>query len=556
MATRSRKRRTQQESNGGRRRKLAADVPRLLQRGLAAHQAGDLAAAERAYQAVLSRAPDHFDAVHLRGVVLLQSGRPELAIASISRALQIDSTSAAAHNNLGTAYCNVEMWEEAAAAYRRAADLAPDVVDHWKNLGRVEASAGNWTSALECFGQAQQMAPHDPETNSAIRELRSQLPADTVAEPTASTSELPTLTDAVERARELRRAGRIVAGRECLEAALSNAQHTDGRRAALFELGKLCDELGDLTASWGYWRQANELAKSELSGRAEPQQRLDDITNHLLTLPSGPVSLRGGHSDDESKTSEPPRFVIGFPRTGTTLVAQILDSHSQVRTLQEQPLLSDLRQRLQQTPAGYPQSLWELEPQQRRSLQSSYRQAFDGQSRCDGEVMVDVSADHVLFAGVARTVFPDAPMMFLTRHPLDICLSCWMQDFAPNNLTMNLTSLEETCRIYIRTMELWERWLKVFPAPILEIRYEDLARNPRHSVEVICSFLRISFEPSMLRFHEHANRQRIATVSRDQVRRPMSVSAIGRWRGYEPQLASVRPLLEPWIERFGYSSDD
>jgi hypothetical protein len=244
-----------------------------------------------------------------------------------------------------------------------------------------------------------------------------------------------------------------------------------------------------------------------------------------------------------------PAFLLGFPRSGTTLLGQILDAHPKVRVLEEQPLLrAVVEERL--LPEGGVARLAALSQSEREH----YRAMFWSKAGGIGDhLLVDQGPFNTLYLPAIAALFPGAHVIFALRDPRDVVLSCFRQTFVMHRFTFELLSLERAAAFYSWTMHLAEAARARLPLNFHDIRNEDLVGNFEGTVRGLCDALGIAWDPAMMEFAASAQKRAIATPSAVQVARGISGEGIGRWRRYEKQLAPVLPVVEPWVERFGYA---
>ena len=245
-----------------------------------------------------------------------------------------------------------------------------------------------------------------------------------------------------------------------------------------------------------------------------------------------------------------PVFLVGFPRSGTTLLDQIFDAHPQVQVFEEQPFLRAVRKSI----AGYPQSLAQMDVDARAAARQIYWQSLRAAGAdLEGKTVINKMPLDIVHAGLIQRVFPEARIIFALRHPADCVLSCFMQDFVPNGAMLNFLTLEGSARFYDRVMTLWQAYRTLLPLHVQEVRYENLIADLRQEVGPALSFLGLPWHDAMGDPAAHAlARGTIKTPSYSQVTQPIYSTAADRWRRYEKHMQPVMPLLEAHIKRFGY----
>jgi hypothetical protein len=248
-----------------------------------------------------------------------------------------------------------------------------------------------------------------------------------------------------------------------------------------------------------------------------------------------------------------PIFVLGFPRSGTTLLGQILARNTGLMLLEERPLLDRAIAAFVDAPDGM-RRLADIAREDLEPFRADYRMRAAAFAPLDGRRIVDQTALNAVNLPVIGRLFPDAPIAFAIRDPRDVVFSCFRRQFAPSRFTLEFRSLQSTARFYDATMRLVELCRARMPLKVLEIRHEDVVGDLEAQIVRLCDFAGVAWTESMRDFHRGAESRMIATRSAAQIRRGLSADGVGAWKRYGEDLAPVLPMLEPWIARFGYAS--
>jgi hypothetical protein len=250
-------------------------------------------------------------------------------------------------------------------------------------------------------------------------------------------------------------------------------------------------------------------------------------------------------------------FLIGFPRSGTTLLDQILDAHPALHTMEEKPAIDIVKQAVERLTGGYPDALASLTAEDTVKLRRVY---FAEVARFMGGVpqgiLVDKMPLNTIEVGLIHRLFPRARILLALRHPCDVVLSGFMQAFKPNAAMVHFGDLADTARFYASVMGLWRRYAEVLPLEVLTTRYEDLVTDFEAETRRILAFLELPWDDSVLTYAERAKSRAIATPSYHQVVQPIYARSVGRWRNYREQMADVLPLLRPFVDVFGYRIEE
>lgn len=344
------------------------------------------------------------------------------------------------------------------------------------------------------------------------------------------------------------------AARQALESALSLDQPIRYRRPLLFALARVCDSLGDVDAAMMALNDAHSAEASELIQRDGEQL----AGTGLLAL-AHPMYRLGTSaswpSDDAPALDESPVFLVGFPRSGTTLLEQMLAAHADFESTDEQPMLQRVLERIRERGIQYPNGLGTLSAIDRLGLREMYwHESRKLVTLKPGQRLVDKHPLNFLALPLIRFLFPNAPVLFCRRHPCDSILSSYMQDFRDPRLAAECASLERLANLYVTLDQRWQEDVRQFPQNILVLRHEDLVSKTEVELRRLGDFLGVEDTSSMIRFNEHAlARGFIGTPSYAQVVQPINSEASGRWRRYAAHVAPILPTLAPIIDRWGYA---
>ena len=374
----------------------------------------------------------------------------------------------------------------------------------------------------------------------------------------ARASEQPDVASALLQldARLAARRGEHALARQRFEVVLTDPPRDPALRTHLrFELGKACVDLGDLTAAHAAFSQGHAERLAHVTAAHPNLLREDGLLAALdRDVPAFPIGMRDGADDGQRD----PLFVVGFPRSGTTLLEQLLDAHPALASFDEQPFLQRLVTRMNASPAGYPGGLATMTPALRRDFRARYfadvaRQRPDLGARRP----VDKNPLYLIRLPLVAALFPDAQAVLALRHPCDVVLSCWMQNFRAPAFAVTFETLESTARMYDRVFRTYFAFRDAIGVPTHVLRYEDLVADVEGEGRRLFAFLGLDWRDELLGFTERAkSRGVISTPSYTQVVQPVNRRAVGRWQRWRPWFEGpVLDVLAPWAQRFGYAID-
>ena len=557
-----------------------------LKEARALHRAGDGAAAEPMYRRILEDDPTNPEVHHLLAVLALQRGDAggalrlveraiagdggaasyrntagnarmalddvELAAADFRRATELDVTFAGARFNLGCALQALGQPGVARDAYEQAIALDPDYFDALNNLAGLVQGERDVAGAVELYRRALAIRPDSPEAGAnlaaALERVNEIEEARRTAEHVLSLAPDHAVASLVAATLD-RRAGAFERARARLERVLAAAQPPLLASNAEMELGQCCDRLGDIDAAFAAFTRGNTLRAGLDDAKAyDPGRFLDTVGRNRSWFTRARVERWPAL---QPASGSEPVFFVGFPRSGTTLMEEMLRAHPNLTTTEERsPLL-----RVKGAIVGaYPEAVGDLGADQAEAARASYWDEARNTLGADleGRRLVDKLPLNIVDLGLVARLFPRAPVIVALRDPRDVALSCFMQQFRPNDAMASFFTLDGVARLYAAVMDLWLHYREILNIDYLEYRYEDLIAVPELTARRLIEFLGEAWSDDVLAYRSASTERYVATPSRQAVSEPLTDRAIGRWRAYREHLAPALPTLEPYVKSFGY----
>jgi len=531
-----------------------AEIHRLMGDAAAAHGRGDIAAATQLCERVLAIQPGFPDALHLLGLCVMAAGDLKRALPLLQQAAGLKPGDPQLAHNLGIALAESGDYAGARAAFAHAATLDPANPDSQFNLAVTSEESGDVEQAEAAYRRSLELAPHNAAAAAGLAALCEQRSA---LEEAARWCDAALKLDPVDPVAALTqaqldfRAGRHGSAATGLEALLKMKLTPRNRALAAGRLGAVYDRLDRPAEAWRMFLTAKAALREVLhtgeSGSAgmygfAVAGRIRRHLDALLAAPSAP-----------SPGEATPVFLVGFPRSGTTLLDQILSGHTAVTVLEEKDTLQDFLGHYALSDAGM-QELMGATPEELAAHRQRYWQRVDEYipGRPRERLFVDKLPLNTLFIPLLLHLFPATRFIFALRDPRDVVLSCFMQTFTLNEAMRHFLTLEETADFYAAVMDVGQRSLVAAPRRIHRVRYEDLVGGTEGEARKLLAFLGLDWEPAVLDFQATAKRRRINTPSYHQVARPIYGDARERWRRYEAELGPVMEKLKPFVESFGY----
>ncbi|MEM7707606.1 MAG: sulfotransferase [Pseudomonadota bacterium] len=513
-----------------------------------------LEAARDAYGEALRRQPAYEQALTAFGSVQLELGHAAAALPALTQATQLDRGNATAWRLQGQALAGLNRFDEALAAATRATELAPESAEAWNSLGSQLTALGRLEESEEALRCALDLDPALVvawANLAALLELANRL--DACSETLAAAQErFPDHSGlALTQARLWQRQKRYPEALAALET-LSPTAPTQVARDGHFLRGQILDRLGRFSAAFEHYEQGNAMAAEEWRrGNPETDQLFPAMGRLLESFTSAFVDR---WPEPESGSYAEPVFLLSFQRSGTTLLDTMLGAHPQVQVMEEQPALNAVVGEIR----GYPELLETATADTVAAWRERYWsevQRLAGFTPVDGRVLLDKSPLHTVHLGLIQRMFPTAPVIFALRHPLDVVLSCLMQDFTLSPFMLRYATLQGVSEVYRRVMDLWQQYRALLPLNVIESRYEELVVAPEERMRSLLAFLKLPWDEAVLdNVGQARGRGLINTPSYHQVSQPLYASSSYRWRNYRAELEPVMDELRPYCEFFGYET--
>ena len=553
-------------------------------------QHGIVSAAEGSFRLALQRTQNLPEAHFYLASSLVAQDRLEEATESFQACIRLDPMSPSAHNDLGATYRNLSKFNEAIASCKRAIEIDPSFAHAHNNLGLALWQLGKFDEAMDSIQKAISLDPEQASFHNNIgiicfekgdlersesEFLRSLSLAPAFFEPIVNLATIYEATYRLDEAWsrieqglsinpddprlhlcaarcELRR-GEIGKAMQRLTSLPIENLALSTRAQIEKEIALLLVRDGQHQRAFEYATKANNHTREVASALGvDKQDFLDEIDSVSRWLT--PEKTQTWKSVAETPVENTPIFLVGFPRSGTTLLDQILDSHPKIQTLEESLAVDAMKTIFKGMPDGYPHSMEHLKPEDFGGLKTAYFDVVDHRiDRKPGTVLIDKFPLNLCNAALIYRVFPRARFLFSLRHPCDVCLSAYMQNFKLNSAMACFLDLNDAATLYEKSMTFWQQCIDVLSLEYHAVRYEDLVMDIETQIRKVLEFIGLAWDDKVLEHLDHARqRRRIATASLRQVTEPIYTSARYRWHHYEQELSPVLPRLQPFVEKFDY----
>lgn len=538
-----------------------------------ARQTGDPATAEHALRRAVALAPQEAQIHYNLGLLHAQQQRWLAARESLFDAVELMPGFIEAR--LQAAYachvCGDNHGEEAMLA--GAADWPPQPAEQALLLATMLSAQGSQDAAFQVLARA--VLPEGPdarimpwriaalraamyERSNQVERARAelgQLPLETLE---ALPQESPALLSGARQAHAAvaARLGELDRAASLYQRMLVSADQPESRANAAFGLAGIRSKQGRHPEAWqaaevahaAQWEIATAIVPELAAAGSQPLSMASHRVSHLEYDRWPALAAPGGNDS--------PVFVVGFPRSGTTLLEQMLDAHPDFCSMDERDFVHELTRRMQLAGQSYPEDLARLTQQDSDQLRGIYAGlAGKAMPARMGRRLVDKNPLNMLCLPMIARLFPDARIILCLRHPCDVLLSCYMLPFRSPPFMVLCSSLQRLAEGYVQAFEQWYHHLEVFAPRVLEWRYESVVTRFDDHVARLGRFLELADASPMARFAEHARGKGfISTPSYAQVTQGINSAAVNRWHAYRDRFESVLPILRPMMERLGYTA--
>ena len=472
-------------------------------------RAGDSGGAAEEYQRALDCNANNPDALaSLGGLMLNRSMHIRDAVEMLEKAVSIAPSNDWAHTRLAEGLLRLGRVEEAIRHGEKSVKISPSS-DNCQALGKIYQWIGDKETACKWFENAIRKDPRNGWLYYWRTKNKCRSEKDDVV---------------------LRK----------MKSALNEGLSTESRIAFLFALAEMYHRMGRWDDAFEYFEKGNTLSWVGAvpdAGRRVCSQSRKIFTRSFLSQKKIPAVDKGSI----------PIFVVGMPRSGSTLIDQVLSSHSQIESIGETTYLEDILKRLEQEKGErYPKLLKKLNRDELVAIGDEYMSMMLGSAVGQPKFIIDKQLLNYLTLGLVSIIFPNAKIIHARRNPIDTCLSCYFQIFYARILLAWSCDLKSAGEQYCRYQEMMEYWKNVLEIPILDVGYEDMVMDFDTTVRRMLEFCSLSWEPQLKDFYKQEGV--VMTASHDQVRQPIYSGSVGRWRPYArhivPLLQSLAPCLE------------
>ncbi len=511
----------------------------------AALAAGDRKKAETLLRDVLKQNASHVAALCGLAALSLMADVPQDAERLLRHALKQSAHLPLALRGLGSTLLALGQLPEAAAVAEHLVKIEPDNSQTWITIGAVAGRLMNHERALEAYEAAARIEPEDVRLRMSVGHVEKTLGRRAASEAAykAALAMDPGHAEAYWSLADLKNYLFSDAEVAAMEALIARDDRGRGNAAQLhFALGKAFEQRREFARSFAHYARGNALRRLDAPFDIEAFERRSARIRAVFD--AGFFRVRAG----SGSSSRAPIFIVGLPRSGSTLIEQILASHPSVAGTMELPNIINFTRELSDASRdrdAYPESVAALPARQLTALGERYL-TETAPLTAGRERFTDKLPNNFSHVGLIHSILPHATVVDARRHPMDACFSTFKQHFAQGQtFSYHLGDLGRYYRSYLALMDHWDQ---VLPGKVLHLQYEELVRDPEANIRRLLAHCGLGFHPACLSFHE--TRRSVRTASAEQVRQPLYTSAVGYWRQFTAELEPLRNALGESLERF------
>ena len=504
-----------------------------LYKGIRHVKAGRLRLAEDVYKNILKKDKNNIDALRLFGLLAFKLKKYDIAEQLFIKVLKLNPSFALAWDNLAKLYRIQNKLSKSIPAFKNLIKLDPNNFEALVSLGTVYIKLSKYKDGIDLYKKALVINPENARVHlsmgHALKTLGNREDCERAYQNAIKNYSLS--GEAYWSLANLKTyqfdSNEIIA----MENAIKNNMHQDELIQIYFALGKAYETNKNYKKSFKNYQKGNWEQRKKLNYNAEEYKKYTDEIIQFFSSNKDLLKINKGYLSKE------PIFILGLPRSGSTLIEQILSSHSLIEGTQELPNIMGISREIKSMDIDkkYPSNIKLLNDDDFFNYGLKYINETKW-TRSDKPYFIDKMPNNYIHIGLIKLILPNAKIIDARRNPMDACFSCFKQYFARGqHFTYDLDDIARYYKDYERLMDFWK---SIFPDSIYTIKYEDVINDPDNEVHSLLNYLELDFEDSCLNFYK--SKRPVKTASSEQVRQPIYKSGLDYWLNYENDLLTLR----------------
>ena len=504
-----------------------------LYKGIRHVKAGRNKLAEEAYKKVLKKDNNNVDALRLLGLLAFKKNNYPIAEKLFIRAIQLNPTFKLLWENLAKCFRLQNKFKHAQKAFENLLKLDPNNLEAMGALGTIHIRLSNFDEGIQIYQNLLKQNNKNPRVHLSLGHAQKTVGNRSESEQSYinAIKNFPLCGEAYWSLANLKTYKFSYKQIKSMESALKENIHDLEKIQMLFALGKAYESNKNFDVSFKYYEEGNWLHRKTLDYNA--QENSDSINKTIKFFNKNTNKL---NFDAGNKTKDP-IFILGLPRAGSTLIEQILSSHSIIEGTQEHHNIMTIGRKIRSinNTDNYTDSLFDLKDEDIHKYGNKYINETMW-SRKEKNFFIDKMPNNFPYIGLIKMILPNAKIIDARRNPIDGCFSCFKQFFAKGqHFTYDLDDIARYYKDYEKIMLFWNT---IFPDSIYKIVYEDVIENPESEVKKLLNYLELDFEESCMDFYK--SKRPVKTASSEQVRQPIYKSGVNYWKNYDSNLTVLK----------------
>ena len=511
--------------------------------------------AKNLLEKAISIQPEMFEANHNLAILNFQLGNIDSSILYFEKSIKIKPKFTQAYFNLGLAYDKKKNIDLAIINFKKVIRLEPNNSIALYNIGHLYKNKLETDKAEEYLVKSLNFNPNFIKTYVDLFSLYDQ------------SNQIEKFSKLLDKAKKILSEKNLV---NFYEAVLMYNQKNYKQTIQILEnidlkenysvlnitkhslLAKSYDRINNFDKAYDHFKINNQLV-NETYGKDVNEKSFVELVTQRINFYKN-FNFNKWNQYQLKNEFYQPIFLIGFPRSGTTLLDTILRTNKSIEVIEEKPILRNFLRKLDIKIKNNFDNLENLDKKFIQNMQNIYfeeREKYLENKKT--KIVIDKMPLNIIYIGEILRFFPNAKFIFALRNPYDSVLSCFMQQFELNPAMKNFTSLESSAFLYDLVMKLWTIYRNVFLINFHAIKYEDLVSNFETTTKKVFKFLEIEWTENTKNFYIDAKKRlNISTPSYNQVTSPLYTRSINRWKNYEKEFRSLKNILDPWLDEFNY----
>jgi tetratricopeptide (TPR) repeat protein len=511
--------------------------------------------AKNLLEKAISIQPEMFEANHNLAILNFQLGNLDSSILYFEKSKKIKPKFSQVYFNLGLAYDRKKNIDLAIINFKKVIKLDPNNSIALYNIGHLYKAKSEPIKAEEYLSKSLDLNPNFIKTYDDLFSLYDQ------------SNQIEKFSNLLDKAKKILSEKDLVS---FYEAVLTYNQKNFKQTIQLLEnidlkenyvahnitkhslLAKSYDRTNDFEKAYNHFKINNRLVNEAYGRGVNEKSFIELVTQRIKFFKNFNVYRWKQHQLKDEFFQ--PIFLIGFPRSGTTLLDTILRTNKKIEVIEEKPVLRNFLRNLEIKTKNDLNNLDNLDKKFIQNMQNVYfeeREQYLENKKT--KTVIDKMPLNIIYIAEILRFFPNAKFIFALRNPYDSVLSCFMQQFELNPAMKNFTSLESSVILYDLVMQLWTIYKDAFSINCHFIKYEDLVTDFEKTTKEIFKFLEIDWSDSTKNFHITAKKRlNISTPSYNQITSPLYTRSISRWKNYEKEFKGLKNILDPWLDEFNY----